>query len=254
MSSIEVVRRRTPDVDKNKDVNGSKTNQTNSVYSQDKVSLSKSSAEQSSSASTMLSLSNGVSSIRVAYETVDKLEKVVKSLKGLVDQTEKDPQSRKKEILEKEGESLLEAIGDIIDSEAPDGSKPLNGDPIKVKAEKELGDSLELILPKITKDMFGLEPFTLKDSIMSIRSKIDKALETVDSIKNTVISSDKKLRDFANLQEVARENRSAAQTTIKDVDSALAVSETLADSIVEKGKEAFAAAGLRRDMSSLLLN
>lgn len=254
MSSIEGVKRRTPDVEKNKDVNGSQTNQTKSVYSQDKVTLSTQATSQSSSASVLLSLSNGVSSVRVAYETADKLEKVVRSLKGIVDQAEKDPQARKKEILEKEGTSLLEAVGEIIEAEAPDGTKPLKGDPIKIKAEKELSESLELLLPKVSKEAIGLDSFSLKDSIMSIRAKIDKALEMVSTIKEAVSESDNKLRSFALNQEVARENRAASQSTLKDVDDALAASESLAESIVDKGKEAFAAAGLRREMSTRLLN
>lgn len=254
MSSIEGVKRRTPDVEKNKEVNGSQTNQTKPVYSQDKVTLSTQTATQSSSASLLLSLSNGVSSVRVAYETADKLEKVVRSLKGIVDQAEKDPQTRKKEILEKEGTSLLEAVGEIIEAEAPDGTKPLKGDPIRIRAEKELSESLELLLPKVTKEAIGLDSFSLKDSIMSIRAKIDKALEVVGSIKEAVTESDNKLRAFALNQEVARENKAASQSTLKDVDDALAASESLAESIVDKGKEAFAAAGLRRDLSARLLN
>lgn len=252
MSSIEGVKRRTPDVEKNKEVNGSQTNQTKPVYPQDKISIS--APTSPSSAATLLSISNGISSLRVAYETADRVEKVVKSLKGIVEQTEKDPQARKKEILEKEGQSLLEALGDIIQTEAPDGTKPLKGEVIKVKAEKELGNSLELILPEISKESIGLSTFSLKDSIMSIRSTIDKALEVVGTIKEAVAESDNKLKNFALTQEVARENKAASLSTIKDVDDALIASKDLAQTITQKGSEAFAAIGVRKEMGNLLLN
>lgn len=232
MSSIEgISRRSTPDVRAKEAVQ----KQADRATVGDKVTVSGQQANQ------YVSFSQAISSVRVTSEMVGRVERVVKSFQGVVEQREKEPQAHRKERLEKEASSLLSALGNEYS---------VKSEKIKIQAEEILGESLELILPDLTVDKLGLTSVSLKDTIVDIRKKVDQALGAIDGAREEIATIEKNVRDLMVKSEVARENKEASNTSLRDLDSAFGQSSKVATSIVSQGSEALQAV---REMKNPLL-
>ncbi len=224
MSSIEgISRRSTPDVK----VKEAVQKQPETAQLRDKVSVS-----TNQSTNQYVSLNQAVSSVRVTAEMVGRVERVVKSFQGVVEQREKEPQPHRKERLEKEAKSLISAL---------ESDYEVKSEKIKIQAEEILGESLELILPELTADKLGLKSVSLKDTIVEIRKKVDQALFAIDGAKEELSKVEKEVRDVIVRTEVAKENIEASKASLRDVNAAAVQSSKVASNILSEGSNALEA-------------
>jgi hypothetical protein len=234
MSSIEgVSRRSTPDVRAKEAVQ----KQADVATVGDKVTVSGQQANQ------YVSLSQAISSVRITSEMIGRVERVVKSFQGVVEQREKEPQAHRKERLEKEASSLLSALGNEYS---------IKSEKIKIQAEEVLGESLDLILPDLTVDKLGLASVSLKDTILEIRKKVDQALGAINDAREELATVEKNVRDLVVKSEVARENKEASNASLRDLDSAFGQSSKVAKSIIKQGLNALDAVQEVKNPLSLL--
>lgn len=223
MSSIEgVSRSKTPDV-KVKEV---VQRPVETAQLRDKVTVSN---QQSNP---QVSLSQAISAVRISSEMVGRVERVVKSFQGVVEQREREPQAHRKERLEKEAKSLISAL---------ESDYSVKSDKIKIQAEEILGKSLELILPELTADKLGLNSVSLKDTIVEIRKKVDQALSVIDGTKGELSKIEREVQDVIVRTEIANENRDASKASLKDVDAASQKSLKVASNILSEGSDALEA-------------
>lgn len=191
-------------------------------------------------------LNDAISITNVAVESTKQIDKYLKSIDGILEQVsdEKVPPQRK-EVLEAEANELVKQIKKETKTSAPDGSKPLSGDKIRLELEEKIGKALEVILPDDAKEAFNLGEirFSAKESILSVRAAVIEAKAKLESLKETVGKTAKSVQDAATIFDVAVQNAEASTSSVRDVDAAISLAAGLGNGIESAPSKALVSHG-----------
>lgn len=185
-----------------------------------------------------------ISSLNLISDTTQEIDQMVQSLAGIAEQAASGKLSDNRiAVLEQEAGDLVREIKKRTELRGPQGENPLGGDPIKLVVEKELGKTLEVILPDTAKDVFGLKDVSLSpaENIIRTRASIEDARQRLESLKNAVDRSKVEVMEIVSAVDVAVQNTEASSASIRDVDAALALSGKLRGSIDSQPTEALQA-------------
>lgn len=199
-------------------------------------------------------LNDAISITNVAVESTKQIDKFLKSIDGIVElvSDEKVPPQRR-DLLEAEANELVSQIKKEAHTAAPDGSKPLSGDKIRLELEEKIGKALEVILPDDAKEAFNLGEikFSAKDSILNVRAAILEAKAKLEYLKESVGKTSKAVQDAATVFDVAVQNAEASTSSVRDVDAAISLASGLGSGISDSPTKALVS---HREPSSLLLD
>ncbi len=162
-----------------------------------------------------------ISVVNVASEATDSLNKIVNSLDGLAKQAATEDISDSRRLtLQHEANDLVQEIRKAVQVSAPNGTKPLAGDKIRVEVEEKLGKVLEFLLPDHSSDNLGISSvnFTAKESIIKTQTTIEAARRQIEQLRNAV---HKIHRDIASAVESSDATHKVKDTSVREVDVAL---------------------------------
>lgn len=223
---------------------------------QDSTVISDKAQSKSTESTSIRSRTNElISVVNIAQESTREIEKLIKSIEGIVEQVQsKDLTPQKRSILEQEAKELVEAIKDKASVQTPSGIKPLAGDKVQLNAGQDFAKALEVTLPADAKDAFGLGQinFSSRDFILSTIANVKSAQVRVQQLKGAVEDSADKVRSTVSELEVAAANVEASQASLRDVDEAISLASNTNLTIHLNPKEALSSFG-KLDVDSLEL-
>lgn len=167
----------------------------------------------------------------VASEITGKLEDLVRTVGGIVDQvSDARTPTERVPVLEKEAKEIVKEIK-VTARSASELKTPSNNTEEKLNSEVEraLVKTLKSLLPEGTQDGLGLKEvnFSTAENIVATRASVEKARRRIEDLRSSVEETNNQIRNAAGTLEVAIQNGEASQSSIRDVDAALSlVSET----------------------------
>jgi hypothetical protein len=173
----------------------------------------------------------------------------VKSLNGILDQGVKESSEVRRAALSKEANQVLQAIKEKVVSLKVGKPTNITGDPIRSEVEAKIGKTLELLFPDHD-DGGGSFPeisFSNKDLIISVQTKILKASNYLDSLREADLKKNVEVKAILDKAETAQINAESAQTSIRDVDSAFKLADEASSLISVDSKTALYAIGAVRE-------
>lgn len=176
-----------------------------------------------SKSATVEAINRVISVVNVATEATTEIEKLVKSIDGIVTQVaEKELPPQRVQALQKEAEGLVAAIQREAGKSAGGGVKPLAGDQVNVELES-LGKALEVILPSNATSAFGLSSlsFTTKETILRTRATVAEARQQLEKLRASVDKSREIVSSTASEVDVALANGEASGSSLRNVETAL---------------------------------
>jgi flagellin-like hook-associated protein FlgL len=193
--------------------------------------------------------------VNFAAEATQGIDDLVRSVSGIADQVGKpETPPARAQVLESEANSLVEEIRKQANRPGPDGVRVLAGDSVTVDLEEKLGKTLEVLLPDHASDAFGLGTieFSTKDAVIATRANIEQARQRLEVLKEAVSGARNEVVSSVNQLEVALQNDEAARSSIRDVEGALEVSNTVRSDIKLNPGSALASLGPISDAEALL--
>jgi hypothetical protein len=191
---------------------------------------------------------------KVAAAT-EEVGEILTGISGIAQQASEGslPKSRR-EILDKEAQELLEAIDDRVKLTAKNGAKPLQGDPIEILVEEELGETLKVILPETSREELGLANLSVSrvDTILATRRAIDDAQNQLEFLRSKVTEAQDAIGEVLQQADIAAQNRAASQSSVRDVDAALELTGSIKGFINEDPTSALEASAIERNAVRLL--
>jgi hypothetical protein len=105
----------------------------------------------------------------------------------------------------------------------PLGIESDQADDIRQKIEKNLGKTLEAILPNQDKLGSGIAniDFSTKENILSVRTNIELAKAQVNELKDRINQDKIEIGETIARNEIAESNREASNPSLRDLDQAL---------------------------------
>ena len=188
-------------------------------------------------------LNNLISTTNVASNAVEEISKLVHSIGGIVEQAASgkvDP--AKIPLLEREANQLVDAIKFTAQVQAPDGSKPLGGDPITSRWEAQ---ALEIILPDLSNHElgFGLITLSKSDFVLNTRAAVNRSQEQLRTLQESLKGVSERAQSMMAELDVASQNAEASNASLRDVESALHFAGATRISIAEHPQEALGSVG-----------
>lgn len=165
-----------------------------------------------------------IEAVNVASEATDEIDKLVKSIGGIVQQVSQgDVPDTHKQILEKEANDLVGEIKRQAQASTSSGIKPLAGDKIRVEVEQRIGKALDVILPTDANNAFGIGTikFSRKEAIIQTQTNIATAEQRVEDLRKKVSDVRDQVTSVVTSLDVALQNAEASQASVRDVDAAL---------------------------------
>lgn len=184
-----------------------------------------------------------VNVVNIASDTTTDLEKIVKSLGGIVEQVQGGNLSQgRTTTLEAEANGLVEEIRKKAEGASYNGTKPLAGDRVRLEVEEKLGKSLELALPADARNGLGIGKlaFSNPESINNSIASVEAAQAKLKEIRSAVDSTLQTIKGSASLIEVASQNTEASQVSVRDVDDALSLAGKTSSGITKNPDAALA--------------
>ncbi|MCB0353638.1 MAG: hypothetical protein KDD64_08945 [Bdellovibrionales bacterium] len=235
-----------------------------SSLSADKVNASRSDAvtvtsetKDHSAAQSRTKLNTVISSLNLVADATDEISKLVESVAGITEQAASDGISENRVgALEAEAKQLVNEIQKRTEIEVPEGTKPLSGDPIRVEVERVLDDTLEVILPEVGKDAFGLSTISLspKENIIRTRVSVEEARVRLDQLREAVQENQGRVGKILGRLDVAAQNSEAAGSTVRDLDEALNLGNSIRRAIDSDPEAALQVSKLKDSSADLLQN
>ena len=188
-----------------------------------------------------------VGAVHIAGEASAQIEKLVKSLGGIVEQVSDRPIPDKRlRILEEEANQLVNEIQKAAQASAPNGLRPLAGDPIRLEAEQQIGQTLEVILPDDANKGFdlGTIKFSTKEAIINTRANVLVAEARARALREAVNQSSQQVKNAAAAIDVASQNSEAAESNLRDLDAAAELVSNTRRQIGQQPEAAVAAVGI----------
>jgi len=192
-----------------------------------------------------------INAINVASEATTEIDKLVKSIDGIVSQASNETISdQRRSILEGEANELVGEIRRRAQSSSH-GVRPLAGEEIRFEIEEKLGRSLEVILPSGADEAFGIGniSFNPVDSIINVRTAVAVARNRIEELRSAIDEAKVSVENTVVALDVAAQNSEASQASIRDVDEALKVAATTKIGIAANPEGALQSVG---DLTSAL--
>jgi len=193
----------------------------------DSVSLQRPGLTSTSTANDVrLRASSAVSAVTLADEATNSIGSLVSSIEGILEQaTIPGISNQRLSVLESEANQLVKAIKLQANQSTDQGVKPLSGDKIRLEVEKELGKTLEFLLPEGATDAFGIGKiqFSPKEAILQTRTTIAEVRQSIERLRSAVDGVQTAVRSNVTALDVALQNREASNTSIRDLDQALKI-------------------------------
>lgn len=188
-------------------------------------------------------INDSIAVVNVADEATEGAHKIVESLHGVASQlaTENVAEGRRS-ILEREAHELAAALQKTLSSAAPNGVKPLAGDAIRLEVEEKLGKALDFFLPDHAQNSLGLATVNVstKESIIQTQAAIETARRQIEELRHQVRHLHAEVARRTNSNDVAQENRAAAKSTVRDLDSAVELARDTKREITQNPSAAIA--------------
>ncbi len=223
----------------------------------DSVSVNLSTREDAASTNeTRASLNKIIAVVNVASEAATKIGTIVQSLGGIAEQASDPSQPpHRREALVKEADQLVTELQSTMQTKAPDGSRPLAGDKIRVEIEEKLGKALDLLLPDHSKDSLGLKTLNLttKESIIQTKTVIETAKRQIEELHRSIEASRGQVQDLVDRADVAAQNNEAAQSSVRNLDAALTLAGDAQKGIEENPRDAMQSLNKMHDVVHDLL-
>lgn len=188
-----------------------------------------------------------VGAVHIASSATAQIEKLVKSLGGIVEQVAERPVSdKRRQILEEEANQLVGEIHKTAQVTTASGLRPLAGDPIRLEAEEQLGQTLDVILPDDANNGFhlGQIKFSTKEAIINTRANLLVAEARARELREAVSNSSELVKNAAAAIDVATQNSEAAESSLRDLDAAAELVSNTRKQIGQQPEAAVAAAGV----------
>ena len=199
------------------------------------------------------SLNEVIATTNVAEKAFREIQGLVKGIGGILQLVEEGrlPEQRVA-ILENEANQLVQAVRESVRASAPNGVRPLAGDTIKAEWEEQLGKSLEIILPDVSKDTLGLGQvkLTTPEFIVNTRLSVLRSQERLQELKSSLDDAAERIRGAATEIDIASLNAEASNPNLRDVESALSFAGATGALIGENPAEALDSLG-RLDVKAL---
>jgi len=179
--------------------------------------------------------------INLADEATGEIERLVRSIDGIVEQaSQPEISTSRRDLLETEANTLVDEIRRRAVMASADGVRPLAGDPIRLEIEQKIGKALDLILPKHAEDGLGLEQmnFSQKEAIIQTRAAVAEAQARLQEIKEAVDQARSAVHSTVDSVEVALQNSEAARVSIRDVDAAVHLAAAMTSGIRREPRSA----------------
>lgn len=196
-----------------------------------------------------------ISSLNLVSAATDEIGKLVESVAGIAEQAASDSiEEGRIGVLEQEARQLVGEIQKRTELEVPEGTKPFSGDPIRFEVERVLDETLEVILPEVASDAFGLSGISLspKESIIRTRVSVEEARVRLDELREAVRQNQDKIGRVLNQLDVAAQNAEAAESTVRSVERALELGNSIRTAVESDPVAALRATNLREDSVELL--
>ncbi len=177
---------------------------------------------------------NIIDAINLAVSNTHEISALFKGISGIVEQLGVGEISDKRiSILEKEAQELIQAI-QMKALQASSGEvRPLAGDSIRLEVERELGKTLELILPDSAIDAFGLTKldFSRKEAIINTRTAVARAQAQLEDLQSAVNISKVTIESAVTQLEIAWQNSEASRSSVRDLEEAMQLAGFTSNSI-----------------------
>lgn len=167
-----------------------------------------------------------INAVNVAEEATAEIEKLVKSVGGIVDQAEKDETNTNRlSILESEAQQLVAEIKkqSQVDFKAKVSTPaaPIADDRFRI--EENLERTLQALFQEGATSAFGISDIALnrKENIINVRTSIQLARDRVSELRSKLSEAKEQVETSVVAFEVALENSQSATTSLRDVDEAL---------------------------------
>ena len=181
-------------------------------------------SEQSSLARARQAANEIVSTINVVADATGEIDRLVKSIDGIVKQASKDDVPPKRlSVLEKEANQIIDAIKRKVDLTSTSHGNPLNGDPIKLDGEPGVAPALNVQLPDHAKNAFGIKKidFSGQAGIENSKVAVSHAQSQLHELHSKVQDTKKSVHHAVATLDVALQNTEASKATVRDLDAAL---------------------------------
>lgn len=185
--------------------------------------------------------------VNSASDAVQELEKLVKSIDGIVKQVDRGNLSEGRvAALEKEANELVERIKEVAQTTPPPTPRsPDEVDKKKEEIERNLRRALDTIMPEEAKSGFGLGTITFsrKDSIVATVAAVAAARERIEGARDSVQKTREAVSQVVATYEVAIQNVESSEATVRDVDMAVKLASETRSSIFRNPEGALESAG-----------
>lgn len=199
-----------------------------------------------SSSDLVATLNTAIGVANVAANAVDEIDRYVRGIIGIVEQVDDgNVPGNRIGILENEANQLVEAVKETIKVQTPNGIHPLEGEAYTAAVEESLGKTLEVILPDLSRDALGLGEvkLTTRDFILNTRAAVLRSQEQIQSLREALNETTKKLTQIAAEVDIAAQNIESSNATIREVESALSMAGKTGTNINENPNEALGSVG-----------
>lgn len=189
-------------------------------------------------------LNQTISTLNVAVEGTNQIEKLFGSIEGLVEQSETATPEQLK-LLEAEGSNLVDAISGVALKKAENGKQPLAGDAIELQVERSLNKALSIILPDDAKHAFGLSgiSFTPAENIMATRQAVARAKAQFAALQSHLDKAVESVKGSVSTIDVTLQNVEASRTSVRALQNAIELTSTTSDEIAKDPETALESIG-----------
>jgi hypothetical protein len=195
-----------------------------------------------------------ISVLNVAEEASSELDKLVKSVDGIVKQVDSpNLNQHKKEILSNEAKELVSAIKEQSDLDLSPLSD-LGESETKVEIERKLEQSLKALFNEGANNAFGLSEFKLeqKDNIIQVRTSVALAKEKVESLRSKISEAKDQIKSTMAAMDVAIQNSESSQSSLRDVEGALQLATKTSGFLTDNPETAFNVSRVKPEALKLL--
>lgn len=196
-----------------------------------------------------------LSAVNTTSETTSDLDRLVKSLGGILKQaSETELSNNRVQALQNEANQLVDKISEI--TSASSLSLPLSSPPgtdeVRKEVEKRIGRTLDAIFGDEAKKNLNIGHISLskREQIIESVAKLEEAKRSVEKIKSEINDTRHAISNILNNFEVAHENSEAAGATVRDLDRAVDLASQAKLNIAKNPEEALGSAS-KLDSSSL---
>jgi hypothetical protein len=205
-------------------------------------------------------VNDAVSRANLANQVTDQMRGIFESIGGILEQVT-DPAAAesastdRQRYLEREANDLLDEAKRVVQVLRPDGETSPENEEIRSDVERKLKQTLDALFPEKADSGFGVGrvDFSTKEAIIDTVANVQKAQKQIEELSDSVHESTQQIRLSANFTEVALQNSEAAQSSVRDLDSALKLAYRARQGISGNPAEALGSVGSLGERSINLL-